>query len=89
MGTRRECRIGDSTSHGGVIVTGTSKVLINGIPQSRIGDVHLCPIHGANVIVGGAPHAVGDHSPTARIGDPCACGAVITSGSHDTITGDM
>lgn len=85
---RRECRIGDVTSHGGVIVTGTPRILINGIPQSRIGDVHVCPIHGANVIVQGAPHAVGSASPTARIGDACACGAVIVSGSPDTITGD-
>ena len=82
----RNTRIGDMTSHGGVIITGSSNTSINGIPCSRIGDLHACPIHGINVIVTGAPHCTVTGRPTSRIGDMCACGAVIVTGSPNTDT---
>ncbi|WP_226554194.1 PAAR domain-containing protein [Celeribacter naphthalenivorans] len=51
-------------------------------PIARVGDTHVCPIkgHGTNSIVSGGSALV-DGRPIARIGDKCACGCVIVSGS--------
>lgn len=50
------------------------------LPVARLGDKHVCPIHGPNVIVSGGTALV-DGRPVARVGDKTACGAVITLGS--------
>ncbi len=80
-------RIGDSHSHGGVIITGTGKVIDAASPTSRIGDLASCPIHGIVVIVSGNPRVIDAGSPTASIGDVLSCGAVITSGAPNVIDG--
>ena len=80
-----KARLGDCTSHGGVIVTGSPKFFDNGPPVARITDLHACPIHGINCIVTGSPTTISDSLPVARIGDLCACGAVIVSGSPTTV----
>ncbi|QDC11556.1 hypothetical protein FHY55_08000 [Oceanicola sp. D3] len=51
-------------------------------PVARMGDQHICgnPNHPPNVIVSGG-QAIVDGRPIARVGDACACGAVITQGS--------
>jgi len=49
-------------------------------PIARLGDTHVCPIHGSNVIVQGGVGLV-DNRPVARMGDMTACGAVISVGS--------
>lgn len=82
---RRDCRITDITDHGGVIVTGASKMIVEGQPTSRIGDVHMCPLHGQNIIVTGASKMMVEGQPTSRIGDLCACGAVIISGAQKLV----
>ena len=46
---------------------------------ARVGDKHICPIHGTNAIVEGGSGTV-DGMPIARIGDKCACGGVIVEG---------
>lgn len=80
-------RIGDVTDHGGSIVTGASRTLINSIPAARKGDLHSCPIpgHGVTQIVTGSDSVDIEGSPAARIGDICGCGALIISGSYNTI----
>ena len=53
--------VGDSTSHGGVVMQGCSMALINGKPIARKGDLVSCPIHGSNPIVeGSATYALND-----------------------------
>lgn len=47
---------------------------------ARVGDVHDCPRHGKNTITEGGSSEV-DGRAIARMGDSCACGAVITEGS--------
>jgi uncharacterized Zn-binding protein involved in type VI secretion len=74
-------RIGDLTSHGGVIITGSDNCRADGIPVSRIADLHACPIHGVNVIVTGSPNHRVNSRDTSRIGSLCACGAVVITGS--------
>lgn len=50
------------------------------IPIARLGDKHVCPIHGPNTIISGGKSLV-DNKPVARMGDKTACGAVIIMGS--------
>jgi len=80
-----KARLGDVTSHGGVIVTGSPKFIDNGQLVARITDLHACPIHGVNCIVTGSPTTKSDALPVARIGDLCACGAAIVTGSPTTV----
>ncbi|MHB1000742.1 MAG: PAAR domain-containing protein [Armatimonadota bacterium] len=82
-------RLGDTTDHGGTIITGASLTLINGIPAARKGDLHSCPIEGHVVtpIVTGSDCVDIEGSPAARIGDSTGCGAMINSGSPDTFIG--
>ncbi len=83
-----QARMGDITSHGGVIVTGAARTLINGRPAARMGDVHVCPIpgHGKTRIVTGSLRTLTEAAPNARVGDKTGCGAVILTGSPDTLT---
>lgn len=56
-------------------------------PIARLGDTHACPLHGTNAIIQGGTAMV-DGRLIARVGDKCACGAVIISGaSHATCDG--
>ena len=50
------------------------------IPVARLGDKHVCPIHGPNTIISGGTSLV-DNKPVARMGDATACGATIVMGS--------
>lgn len=81
-----QARLGDISSHGGVIITSAVRTLVNGIPVARMGDLHVCPIpgHGVTPIVTGSLDTLTEGQPNARIGDITACGAVIVTGSLDT-----
>jgi uncharacterized Zn-binding protein involved in type VI secretion len=43
--------IGDATTHGGRIITGSDTMDILGKQVARVGDLVSCPEHGPNVIV--------------------------------------
>jgi len=83
---RPQARLGDMTSHGGTIITGSLTTMVNGRPVARMGDMHVCPIpyHGVTPIVTGSLRTSTDDRPNARIGDVTGCGAVIVGGSLDT-----
>jgi len=73
-------RMGDSTSHGGVITVGFPMVLIGGQPAARVGDLHVCPMvtgvvpHVGGPITGpGSPTVLIGGMPAARIGDMATC----------------
>jgi uncharacterized Zn-binding protein involved in type VI secretion len=82
-------RLGDGSNHGGTIISGASKTLINGKPAARKGDFHSCPIpgHGITTITSGSSNVIIEGQPAARIGDSIGCGAVITGGSPDVVAG--
>ena len=82
-----QARLGDVSSHGGVIITSAVRTMVNGIPVARMGDLHVCPIpgHGVTPIVTGSMTTITEGSPNAKIGDITACGAVIVAGSPNTI----
>lgn len=84
---RKQARLGDPSSHGGVIVTGAARTLVNGKKAARLGDLHACPIpgHGIRQIVTGSPNTFIEGKAAARVGDQIACGAVIVNGSSNTL----
>jgi uncharacterized Zn-binding protein involved in type VI secretion len=83
---RPQARLGDTSTHGGTIITGSLTTMINGRPAARMGDMHACPIpyHGVTPIVTGSLKTTTDGRPNARIVDVTGCGAVIVGGSLNT-----
>lgn len=83
---RPQARLGDMSSHGGTIITGSLKTMVNGRPVARMGDLHVCPIphHGVTPILSGSLDTTTDGRPNARMGDITGCGAVIVGGSLNT-----
>ena len=74
-------KIGDTSDHGGAIITGSSSCKINDVPVARIGDILACPIHGNNPIVSSlAVYAKDDDKLLAHIGSKTQCGATISTG---------
>ncbi len=80
---RPQARLGDISSHGGTVITGSFTTLVNGRPVARMCDLHVCPIpgHGVTPIVSGSFDTTTDGRPNARMGDMAGCGAVIVTGS--------
>ncbi len=75
-------RIGDTSSHGGSIVTASSDLNANGRKVARQGDMLNCGIHGMKpitTVVTTKNHNGGKLLVT--VGAVASCGAVITTGS--------
>jgi uncharacterized Zn-binding protein involved in type VI secretion len=70
-------RVGDKTSHGGEVMTGSANMIIDGKEVARLGDKVTCPTCGDTVIAVGSPTYITDGQPTARHGDTTACGATL------------
>ena len=85
--SRPVARLGDKSNHGGIIISGAHKTLVNGRPVARMGDKHLCPWHGVTPIVSGSAKTLVEGCPIARIGDSTACGAIIITGSPNVLNG--
>ena len=70
--------VGDSTNHGGTVLSGSPASTINGKPIARIGDKVSCSKEGhdhTTTIVTGDPTLIIDGKPAARDGDQTDCGA--------------
>lgn len=78
-------RTGDISSHGGLLIAITSQTQIDGRNPITVGALHLCPPpdtwHGPNIVITGSSTSMVEGKNQSRIGDVCACGAVIVSGS--------
>ncbi len=74
-------RLGDSTSHGGKVISASTTHLIDGIGIARVGDRVICPMpgHGVNVIVEGAPTYLIGGRMVALQGHHSACGCTLIS----------
>lgn len=81
-------RLGDTSSHGGSMITAGSAVMVNGIPMCVSGDLHSCPIdgHGVTSVTGTASYKSNSKSGV-KTGDSAGCGATIVTGSENTTTG--
>ncbi|MFL9873502.1 PAAR domain-containing protein [Paraburkholderia megapolitana] len=74
-------RVGDATSHGGVVTTGSTTSQVMERPVARIGDLCICPIagHQSCVIIEGDPDVIVDGKPAAFDGHKTSCGAALIS----------
>jgi uncharacterized Zn-binding protein involved in type VI secretion len=74
-------RLGDSTSHGGAVVSAAGNFNIMGKQVARLGDKCTCPQRGHDncVIVEGDPNWSIDGIPVALEGHKTSCGAVLIS----------
>jgi len=75
-------RVGDRTSHGGVVVTGDQTVTVFGRPAARKGDMTTCPkCKGTYPIVQGT-RSTGSSQWLALEGMRTACGATLIASQH-------
>jgi uncharacterized Zn-binding protein involved in type VI secretion len=72
-------RLGDSTSHGGEVVSASSTMGFNGRAVARRGDEVSCPRHGRNRIIHGDESMTDDGVPIARHGHRSECGCRLIS----------
>lgn len=74
-------RIGDKTTHGGAVLTGSGTMKFGGVGVARKGDKVSCPIegHGPTTIVEGNPNYLDQGIPVAFQGHKCGCGCTLIS----------
>ncbi|PXW24943.1 PAAR domain-containing protein [Paraburkholderia caballeronis] len=82
-------RLGDPIGHGGVVVSGSCDVLINGIPAAMVGaSVAVCALHpSAQAVVLGSGTVFINNLPATFLGGITSCGAPIACGSPDVFVG--
>ncbi|WP_244952545.1 PAAR domain-containing protein [Xanthomonas maliensis] len=72
--------VGDPTSSGGRVITGSRETDIDGVPVARVGDRASCPRHGGVfAIVDGDASILIDGQPVALDGAHLACGCTVTT----------
>lgn len=74
-------RIGDKTTHGGAVLTGSGTMKFGGVGVARKGDKVSCPLegHGPTTIVEGNPNYLDQGIPVAFQGHKCGCGCTLIS----------
>jgi uncharacterized Zn-binding protein involved in type VI secretion len=79
-------RLGDKTSHDGVVLSASPFSESGGIAIARVGDKVSCPKHGHEpcVIASGDSTLIIDGKPAARNGDKTSCGAVLIATQQAT-----
>ncbi|HEL4297928.1 TPA: PAAR domain-containing protein [Stenotrophomonas maltophilia] len=78
--------VGDATTGGGRVLTGSSNTDIEGKAVACVGDKATCPKHGgAFEIVTGDPTLILDGKPIVREGDSLACGCRLLGGAQSLV----
>ncbi|MHC8305774.1 PAAR domain-containing protein [Pseudomonas sp. PB3P13] len=74
-------RIGDKTTGGGAVLSGSTAMLFSSIGVARQGDPVSCPVpgHGRTVVAEGHPAFRDEGVPIAFHGHRCACGCTLIS----------
>ena len=73
-------RLGDSTTHGGKVISAAHIPTDMGIPIACVGDMTVCPLcKGSFPIVEGDPDCTIGGAPMAFNGHKTACGAALIS----------
>lgn len=87
-------RVGDSSTHGGVITgPGVATVLVGGKPAAVAGDVHICSLPPNAHAPTASPFVMGSTTVTitgksvVRVSDPCSCGAMAAVGEPSVLVG--
>ncbi len=79
--------LGDTTDHGGKVITAGSTADTNGFPWARKGDMVSCPkCKGVFPIAQGDPNFISDGAPVAYAGCSVACGAKLIGGKQGITT---
>ena len=79
--------VGDTTDHGGTVISGAAMSDVDGRKIARVGDQVTCPRKGhgrVTTIVTGDPTCLIDGAPVARHGDKTACGATLIASQSVT-----
>ncbi|PNR54642.1 PAAR domain-containing protein, partial [Xanthomonas oryzae] len=72
--------VGDPTSGGGQVITGSRETDVDGLPVARVGDRATCRKHkGIFAIVDGDPTIIIEGQPVALDGAHLACGCTIST----------
>jgi uncharacterized Zn-binding protein involved in type VI secretion len=74
--------VGDTTTHGGKVITGSPDDQIDGKAIARKGDLVECPEHGVNPIIEGDDSFMVGDKPAALEGHHAACGCALISQGH-------
>jgi uncharacterized Zn-binding protein involved in type VI secretion len=87
-------RLGEKTNHPGTIAGAVvTSVFLDGRPAAVRGSTHICALppkagpHPPNPIVGGSRSVFIGGRAAARLGDRCACGAHVVSGTSKVFIG--
>lgn len=73
-------RLGDSTTHGGKVISVSHTVMDMGVPIACVGDMTVCPLCKATFpIIEGDPQCTIGGVPMAFNGHKTACGAALIS----------
>lgn len=61
------------------MISGSPRVMANGVGVARAGDLHICPLpgHGTTPIVSGSSRVMADGMPVAYEGCVTGCGATL------------
>lgn len=80
-------RLGDKTSHGGVVASASPVSTSGSVAIARVGDSVVCPLAGHTpcVIVSGDASMIVDGKPVARHGDLTSCGATLIASQQATV----
>jgi uncharacterized Zn-binding protein involved in type VI secretion len=86
MSQQPVARLGDTSDHGGTIISYGTKFRCDGILVARMGDLHSCPIpgHGITPIITASPKVRSEGQFVAAVTSVAQCGAIINSGSPST-----
>jgi uncharacterized Zn-binding protein involved in type VI secretion len=67
---------GTPTTHGGIVTSASSGVIVSGRPAACVGDTITCPVHGPGVITDGGASTM-DGRNIAHHGSGTSCGATL------------
>lgn len=87
---RAQILIGDTTSHGGVVISGSPTTSVEGRPIARVGDMVTCPLCKPHVfpIVEGLSTFTDNYMAVALHGHKIACGATLIASAIKPETPD-
>jgi uncharacterized Zn-binding protein involved in type VI secretion len=87
-------RVGDNSSHGGIIIgPGVSTVLVGNMPAAVVGDNHVCSLPPNSHQPTVSPFPAGSSTvfiagrPALRTTDTCLCGAMALVGEPTVMIG--
>ncbi|AJA46103.1 PAAR domain-containing protein [Frischella perrara] len=72
-------RLGDSTDHGGKVISASTTMIVKGKGVARVGDLVSCPKkgHGVTAIIEGDSRMKDQGKPIALEGHHAGCGCVL------------